>query len=859
MNPITYTSNNVKTVMNPSNVSNLGNLYDLAKEYKTKLTKFDENITYNEIRTKEKIIPSLNVVKDIFSSSGKFFSKKLLIYDNITLPFKELQNIFEVKLKIENVEYSYFVFDKIRTSALLNLIYSKVGINLKANSDLIGKKINLYFPKDTNNTWFIRKFVTIESSSAPIELVSLAPLAISNEPNTYKAYNVDLGGLSGMVNSTTDMDIIGGKVKISKIGNDTATWLRSSWGKVSEVNNARKKGWGKILIDLPLYNDTLVDVYAQSVDSSVFRDSTVEIAFPIYVNIEDLLTNTSVFNKYGSYVLDSVNFFNVSYITNLRSLHSLEGIKKLTDLLPTDTKENKKNISRYAKAMSIYLSLKRAYIGILRKIRTLFDAFSIKDLNKLLKSISVFNNKKNYIVKKKKVVDSQNNASFLRTTHPVDLTLLSGFVNTKNLGVVTRDIVNNVIEWGKNKTFSLKTSSDIQKAIEDLASFYNDHKYLDPQNSYSVISAQNIVSEVRADVSNQRKILLDAELEKINFLSQTGSSRAFNALKALAGENVVSVYMGNIYSKYYKNFVKLMGEVVYYYMETYLYQVNPNIALPSNFNEEVTKLLVAEFKANYLEPDLYGIMRKLFATLLDQTSPLQIPYVEETAKNVLLVNETIILAPLKKKLNTIMSYNITVNEFRDKLKEATSDFLNVILEFEKWYNNSNKLHSIDVNLFSSINPVELFEAISNLTKIKFSDGVVNDVKDSFKVFSTTMTIDYQILNYFVFGYEVFGMKCKDGLGKIIDLKAAIEKKLSENENQIPVVSDPSIIVLPTILISSNQQVADYDVEMGAQNINNQSQELTGNQIKMEVKSTDSTNYTDTKNAKNKKKTEGLKK
>lgn len=836
MNSITYASNNVKTVMNPSNVSNLGNLYDLAKEYKTKLTKFDENITYNEIRTKEKIIPSLNVVKDIFSSSGKFFSKKLLIYDNITLQFKDLQNIFEVKQKIENVDYSYFIFDKNKTTALLNLIYSKVGINLKANSDLIGKKINLYFPKDTNNTWFIRKFVTIESSSAPIELVSLAPLAISNEPNTYKSYNVDLGGLSGINNNTVDADIIGGKVKISKIGNDSVTWLRSSWGKVSEVNNARKKGWGKILIDLPLYNDTLVDVYAQSVDSSVFRDSTVEVAFPIYLNIEDLLTNSSIFSKYGSHLLDNVNFFNVSYITNLRSLPSADGIKKLTDLYLSESKENKKNISRYAKAMSIYLSLKRAYIGILRKIRSLFDAFSIKDLNRLLKSISVFNNKKNYIVKKKKVVDGQNNASFLRTIQSVDLTILSGFVNSKNLNVVTKDIVNNVIEWGKTKTFSLKSSSDIQKAIEDLATFYNDHKYLDPLNLYSVISAQNILSEVRADVANHRKITLDEQLAKINVMAANGSSLAFNAIKKLAGDSVVSVYMHSIYDNYYKGFIKNMSEVVLTYLDEYIKDVSPNYQYIPDFKNELGKLVIAEFRLNYLDPKPYEIMTRLFGVLLDQTSIYKIPFSRESVQKILVINESNVKEPIKKKLLAILALNYIVNEFRDKLKESMNYFLNTLLEFEKWYSNTITLVNFNLGSFSNTDPVTILENISNSTKIKFTDGILSMVKEAYNQSSKNTFIDFQLFNYHLLGHEVFAMRCNDGFGKIIDLKAAIEKKMSENESQIPIVSDPNVINIPTGFIPSNQQSDEFDISMSEGNVVDTNKNLSKNQVRIETSS-----------------------
>ena len=797
---VTYTSNKYKTVTFPPKVST--NLYDLAQEYKKKNLEFDKEIVMGEKIERNKIIPSGNVVKDIFSSTGKFFTKKFLLYENTTIKFKDL-NPFVKKFNGKD----YYIFDNKNTAIFLNSLYSKLGLNLEAKSDLFGKKINLYFPKDINTSWFIKKYISIESSSAPIEISELKPY-VKGDVTNYKAYSIALNQNEG---AQIEAEVNGAIIKVKKVNNDAVTWVKSTHGKdITENDKTKRTGWGKVLIDLPLYNNNLIDVYYGSVEN-VNGESIVEVAFPIYVTIEDMLTNKSLFDKYNTILFDSVNFFNAAYISVLKGLPTDQKtgiLKKLIDLLPSETKELNKRLGASSRAMNLYLGLKKAFIGILRRIRILFDAFSIKDLNNLLNAINIFNNKRNFIIKKRK--NSAPEKIY------IDFLSIGEFVIEKNLNLIKGEIQSNNIKWGINKTFNLKNVDEIKNAVSDLASFYSLYKYLDPLNLYSIVSAEAIVAEVKIDFAEERKKVVNDAILDLNSMAFQGSKDYLSTMHKkykYSGESFESFTV-----KKYKNFVESFIKNLTYAVEKFLVAYHTKLgAVDTNIpsTKEITRY-ISDIVGLYMFENDYLVVAKniTYSILKDSNINKTIPYDEE------IFGIAVGNVPHEDMLDDVNNRLINTTALKNDLVDIRRDYIEMFLFFitcysklEKWYNKTNNLEMF-ASSDSNVTLVDLLRNIQNASGIKFKQDFFDRVTklDSSRGF---MDINFNTLKNI--GQFVLHDFYSDGITGFIDIEPIKAKKLEENVENDGEIIDRNIVPVSNIIIEEfpdnvirgNMDVSDY--------------------------------------------------
>lgn len=489
-------------------------LYNAAIDYKKSVNTFNNEMVGYETITKKGIIidEKDKLIKDVFTPSGKFLSKRNLIWVNEKITYADFKSYFY------NSQTKELVFSEKTTNNMIKSIYNKYGISV--DREVIGgKKVLLYIPKSLNSKLVLGKKLTIESSSAPIELIQTKEIIIGEDfvdadKNVFKnlirtnVYNVDLFGAD-----SKDVETNGANIKVIRQGSDITTWIKNTYYKKNEKNQHKKMGWKKTIIDFPLYDKRLIDIYSsEEIIGNNVDEAIIEVTIPIIVTLEDILTNVKL-AQFKEWLYDNVNLFNISIMRILKnsgvSLGSQgEAIISLISKNDMETSEERKNVNHLSKTMSLYLGLKKKMITIMRKIRRLTEAFSIKNLNDILKSIQSFNDKKLHLTKNQKSGDVKRKIQ----GKPLTVNDLNNYCTSSNLAIIKKYLGQNNSSnpiLGQNITIQLSSPENIKRTVKELFKILEEGKEMDHKTFYDIIdveAVQEIIDNNVVENDNEERL-----------------------------------------------------------------------------------------------------------------------------------------------------------------------------------------------------------------------------------------------------------------------------------------------------------------------------------------------------------------
>lgn len=497
-----YTSLKYTTEFGIPSAYKAPDLHKAAIEYKKNVTRFNNELIGNEVITNKNIGPNENLIKDIFTPSGKFLSKRLLIWVNGKITYNNFKELFTGNLNSEAE------FSEKTTSKLLKFLYRNHGIEAN-NEILMGKKVYLYIPKNLNTSIKMAKKLTIESSSAPIVLAKTTNIVEGEEVKIEKevynnlirtnVYNVDLSNLNN-VNNKKELTTNGAVIDVIREGSDVQTWVKNTYYKITERSIKSKQGWKKAIIDFPLYDRRLIDVYKIDHVSGV-DDTSIEVTYPISVTLEDILTNPKL-ASFKDWMYDNVNLFNITLMRILKdSRQNLgqqgEALIALLAKKDMETTDERKKINHLSKTMSLYLGLKKKLVIIMRKIRKLTEAFSIKNLNDILKSVQGFNDKKLFTTKIKKTKSEKRKVP----GKILQLTDLNGVCNVKWITLLKKFSGEGGYPFlGKDVKVSLSSPDEVKKTVRELFKLLEEGREMDSKTFYDVIDVDDVQNIIEASV-----------------------------------------------------------------------------------------------------------------------------------------------------------------------------------------------------------------------------------------------------------------------------------------------------------------------------------------------------------------------
>jgi hypothetical protein len=507
-------------------------------------------------------------------------------YVKTTMKYADFKRFFGVTSE-NNPGNVYYLFDEERTSLCLSYLHKQKMLPIDPiHIKYLGKKINFYIDKDSRRSggtkWTLSKQMTIESTSAGSKISNLKN--VFNAETKTQSYSIDISD-SDIENTIIVNTIIGDIQVWRNLDGDKTSWLLIKTYKNNSKTSGKNIGWGKSLIDLKIPNTDISEVY-MSFGTEPTNDKEIEISFPVVCTIEDILSSPIYFSLLGEKMFSTVNFFTSSHILLLKQYFTEDKIQNyvgvagailkkfllLSSSSETIVKEELKVINKLSKCFSLFSSMRKTHITILRRIKNVIENFTIREFNILLKAISTYNTKKNFTLKKPK------NQATVKIY--LNLTEIKDYVSSNEYSLISGDIVGNEIKWGSNITLEKLEADGIKKLLVVLLEHYLKAQDLDPQNYYFFTSKEDILLYLTASLE---EVVLQNYDDDIKLITNFGDKEKsfLNQLIVLSGSTSDSIYSSytNFLSSSYTKLLNVFRDIHGFLGQRYGYNASINFGV----------------------------------------------------------------------------------------------------------------------------------------------------------------------------------------------------------------------------------------------------------------------------------------